>query len=454
MIQNPGMPFYKTLVNLSIPIAIQQLFVAGLAIVDVMLVGQLGDTSVAAVGLATQVYFILSVLYFGMSSGSAIFTAQYWGKNDEESIQQVLSLNIISNILIGVFFTVIAQIFPEFILSLFSSDPQVIQVGSEYLRIFSIGFVFTGISYAIFTVLRSTENVKIPMLVGGSILTFNTLLGYILIFGKLGLPELGVNGAAIANTSARILEVFVIVAIIKIRSSTVVIQPKIVLKIKTEFIKRYLSTAMPVTINELVWVLGISVYTSIYAHIGTESITATNIAFTIENLAVVPFFALGNAYAIIVGKRIGAGDIDVAFKSGRHVILIGVSISMVMSMLILLNKSWILSIYKITETSRYYAHLVLIVLAVALLIKSTNMIMIIGIIRAGGDTRYGLFVEWLTMWIYAVPAAYISANYFHLPVYWVATIVAFEEVIKFFLLFSRYRSKKWIHHLTQPVLEL
>ncbi len=270
MIQNPVVPFYKTLVNLSIPIAIQQLFVAGLAIVDVMLVGQLGDTSVAAVGLATQVYFILSVLYFGMSSGSAIFTAQYWGKNDEESIQQVLSLNIISNILIGVFFTVIAQIFPEFILSLFSSDPQVIQVGSEYLRIFSIGFVFTGISYAIFTVLRSTENVKIPMLVGGSILTFNTLLGYILIFGKLGVPELGVNGAAIANTSARILEVFVIIAIIKIRSSTVVIQPKIVLKIKTEFIKRYISTAMPVTINELVWVLGISVYTSIYAHIGTE----------------------------------------------------------------------------------------------------------------------------------------------------------------------------------------
>ena len=327
---NLRQPFYKTLISLSIPIAIQQLFVAGLAMVDVMLVGQLGDTSIAAVGLATQVYFILSLLYFGMSSGSAIFTAQYWGKQDKDSIQQVLSLNIISNIMIGVVFTIISQIFPEFILRLFSSDPDVIRVGSEYLRIFSIGFVFTGISYAIFTVLRSTENVKIPMMVGGSILTFNTILGYILIFGKFGMPSLGVNGAAIANVSARILEVIVIVLITRVRSSSVVIKPAVVFPIKPIFIKRYLATAMPVTVNELIWSLGISAYTSIYAHIGTESITAINIVFTIENLAFVPFIGLGNACAIMIGKRIGAGDINEASRYGKRVMLINGAIALLM----------------------------------------------------------------------------------------------------------------------------
>lgn len=442
--------FYRSLIALTIPIAIQQLFVAGMGMVDVMLVGQLGDTSVAAVGLATQVYFILSLLYFGMSSGSAIFTAQFWGKHDTGSIQKVLSLNLICNFIIGITFTLISQIMPQYILGLFSSDPDVILLGSQFLRIFSIGFIFTGLSYAIYVMLRSIENVKLPMIVGAVGLSTSTLLGYLLIFGKLGFPALGINGAAIGNTAARILELIIILAVTRIRSLRLAVKPRIEFPISSEFIKRYLTTAMPVMINELIWSVGISVYSSIYAHIGTESITATNISTSIENLAFVPFIGLGNACAIMIGKCIGAGEVERAYLYAKRVIFISCTTALIMGSLIVLNKGWILDIYRISSVSKGYAHWVLVILAIGLLFKSTNMIIIIGIIRAGGDTRYGLYVELSTMWLYGVPAAFLAANIFHFPVYWVVTVVAFEEVIKLCIISYRYLSRKWVHNLAEP----
>lgn len=418
--------------------------------VDMMLVGQLGDTAVAAVGLASQVYFILSLLYFGMSSGSAIFTAQFWGKQDKGNIQKVLTLNIISNLTIGILFTLLAQIAPGFILRLFSNDPDVILLGSQYLRIYSLGYVFLGFSYAFYTVLRSTENVKIPMGIGITILSMNTLLGYTLIFGKFGIPALGINGAAIANASARFIELMIIFAILNFRKSAVVIKPKLDFSIRPDFVKRYFSTAMPVTVNELIWSLGIAVYNSIYAHIGTESITAINIASTVENLAFVPFIGLGNAAAILIGKDIGANEMKEGIDQAKRIIKISCATAVVMGGLIFLNRTWILDIYKISEAAQSYAHLILIAVSVIFLVKSTSFSIIIGILRAGGDTRFGLLIELATMWLFGVPAAYLAANVFHLPVYWVVVVVAFEEVLKLILITLRFKSRKWVHHLTHP----
>ena len=221
--------------------------------------------------------------------------------------------------------------------------------------------------------------------------------------------------------------------------------------IKTEFMKRFLTTVLPVTINELIWSVGISVYASIYAHIGTSSITAINISSTIENLAFVPFIGLGNACAIMIGKRIGAGELEEALNYGKKILYISCATAVTMGILILLNKGWILEIYKISEVSRSYAHLILTILSISILVKSTNMVIFIGIIRAGGDTRFGLFVEFATMWLYGVPAAYVAANLLHLQVFWVVIAVAFEEVLKLVLLYNRFRSKKWVHHLTHQI---
>ena len=206
--------YYPTLLKLMIPITIQQLFNSGLALVDNMLVGQLGETAVAAVSLAYQVYFVLFIVYFGVNTGAAIFTAQFWGKNDLPSIRKVVGLNVIINISIGIVFTLVAQIIPEKVLALYTKDPAVIEMGAKYLQTYSLGYVFAGISYGLFTILRSTENVRIPMIVNSSALVLNTVLGFILIFGHLGISPMGIKGSAIAAVTARSVELIIILVIL------------------------------------------------------------------------------------------------------------------------------------------------------------------------------------------------------------------------------------------------
>ena len=194
--------YYRVIIRLLIPIAIQAFFNAALALVDNMFVGQIDETAVAAVSLAYQVFFILSLIYFGINSGSAIFSAQFWGKNDPDSIRKVVGLNLVINFSLGLIVTILAELIPETILGLYTRDQAVINAGVPYLRIFAIGYVFLGITQALYFTLRSTQNVKVPMVVNSLTLIVNTCLGYILIFGKFGVTPMGIEGAAIANVIA------------------------------------------------------------------------------------------------------------------------------------------------------------------------------------------------------------------------------------------------------------
>ncbi len=444
----PDASYHRALFSLALPMMVQFLFTNGLALVDAMLVGQLGDTAVAAVGLAGQVLFLLNLLYFGLSSGSGIFIAQFWGRQDVDSIRRVFGLNLIANALLGVAFTILAQVAPVQILGLLTRDMQVIAQGSAYLRVASWGYTFFGISAAIYMMLRSTENVKVPMLGGAIALSFNTLLGYCLIFGRLGLPELGTRGAAVAFVFSRALEVGIAAAIISLRAPYNHIRP--IFAPGAEILRRYTATTLPVAINELAWALGITTYTAIYAHIGTESVTATSITASVENLVFVPFLALGNATAILVGKKIGAGDPEMAYAYGQRSLTINIFVALTVSALLMIFKGPILDVYRISDAARANAHALLTAMAFALLFKTSNFGFIVGVLRAGGDTRFAMFMEFCTMWLWGVPAAFIAANLLHLPVYYVILFVYSEEIIKFTLTLRRFRSRRWVHHLAIP----
>ncbi len=442
--------YYHTLFKLMIPITIQQFFNSGLALVDSMLVGQLGDTAVASVSLAFQVFFVLFLIYFGINTGSAIFTAQFWGNNDQDSIRKVVGLNILINISVGIIFTLVAQLIPEKVLAIYSADPEVIALGARYLRVFSMGYIFSGISYGLFGILRSTENVRIPMIVNSSAIILNTVLGFILIFGHLGFPKMGVMGAAFAGVTAKTVELIAILGILIYSRSFLIKDIKNLFPIKSEFLARFAKTTLPVAVNELAWSLGISAYNAIYAHIGTESVAATNIAGNIENLAFVPFIALGNAVAIMIGNRIGAGEIPIARDYAKRSLILAVSSGFVMGVIMFLNRTWLLDIYKISDATQSHANIIIGLLSLVMGIKAWNMVIFIGVMRAGGDTRRALIIELSTMWFYGVPAAWIGANLFHLPVEYVVPLVLSEEVLKSVIVFFRFRSGKWIHHLAQP----
>jgi putative MATE family efflux protein len=351
--------YFKTLLRIAVPIASQHFITSSLNAVDVIMIGQLGETAVAAVGLANQVFFLLILLLFGISSGAAMFTAQFWGKEDIESIHKVLGIGLMLGIASSLLFSFAALVFPEFILSIYSKDPAVVALGSTYLRRVALSYVFTSITFSFASVLRSTENVKLPMFVSIVALSINTVLNYLLIFGNFGFPKMGVEGAAIATLIARSLECVTLLTLTYRLRTPVAARLNELLGFNRDFILRYLKIALPVMFNEMMWSLGITVYNIVYARIGTESIAAVNISATIENMAFVLFIGISNAAAIMIGKRIGANEEDKAFIYGRRTLILGMAGAVLVGLIILVGKDAILSLYQISETSRLYASLIL-----------------------------------------------------------------------------------------------
>lgn len=445
-----GKSFTRTLFELMVPIAIMQIFNAGLALVDNMFIGQLGEVSVTAVSLAYQIYFILSIIYFGINSGSAIFTAQYWGGQDIQSIRKVVAVNVIINTTVGIVFTAVAELFPEKLISIYTNDPAVIALGAGYLRIYAIGYLMVGISQGFYGILRSTERVRIPMFINSIALIINTLLGYLLIFGNFNFPKMGALGAATANVTARSIEIIVLITILFTTNSILIRDLLKVFPIHKDFLLRFYRTTAPVVLNEILWSVGISAYSFIYAHISTEAMAAANIATNIENLAFVPLIAISSACAVMLGNRIGANEVELAIKYSKKILIIEIASGLVTGLIMFLTKDFLVGIYKIEPSTQSAAKIILTLLSILLVVKSVNMIMFIGILRAGGDTRFALLLEICTLWIYGFPAAWIGANLFHLPVQWVVAIVLSEEFLKSIIVLFRYRSKKWIHHLTKP----
>ena len=440
--------FFKQLYRLAAPIALQNLLTASLGMVASVMVGQLGDAAIASVGLAGQVFFLLNLILFGIGSGSAMFTAQLWGNKDIASLHKVLGLCLAMGIAVASIFLVSCELFPSRIIGIFTVDPQVIALGGEYLRIYAVAFLFFSVTSGFASVLRSVGEVKLPMLVTVSALVLNIILNYVLIFGTLGFPALGIRGAAISAVIARIAECLVLVLITYWKKYPVAARINELLGLNLGFFVKIFRPVFPVILNELLWSLGVTVYSVVYARIGTPSIAAMNIVATVDNLALVPFMGLSTAIAIITGHKIGAGEKDQAFRDVGRTLGLTASIAILISAMVLLIKGPVIGLYKITPDVATYANRALIILACWLIVRSQNMILVVGMMRSGGDTRYSLFLDGVIMWILGVPMAVLGGFILHLPVYWVYLMVMSEEFTKCILGLRRYFTRKWIHDLT------
>jgi len=439
--------FLQQLSKLAAPIILQNLIMTSLNAVDVIMIGQLGDKSVAAVGLADQLFFLLILLLFGFSSGAAIFTAQYWGKKDVAQIQQVLGLCLILSMSSSFIFSLGAIFMPQYILSIYTNDPEVIKLGSQFLQIIGWSYVITSITFSYATVLRSVEQVKLPMLVSLIALATNTLLNYLLIFGHVGFPALGVQGSAIATCIARYLECFLMLMLVY-RSQSILAAPIANLfTIPWHFLPQFFKTTLPVVLTEVLWSIGITVYNIIYAHISTESITATNIAGTIERVAFVLFLGVGSAGAVMIGNLIGANQIDPAKKYARYFITIAPTTAVIIGLMIFISRHSLLTFYDISPLATDYTLAILAIMSFALPLKATNFTMLVAVIRSGGDTRFALMLESLTIWVIGVPLAFLGAFVWHLPVYWVYLLVMTEELVKCIIGLYRVQSGKWVNNL-------
>lgn len=444
--------FFQMLFQIATPIILQNFLMSSLNMVNSLMVGQLGDTSIASIGLAGQLFFLLNLILFGIMSGSAIFTAQLWGKKDIANIRRVLGFAIKFGFLTGIFFLFLANIFPANILRLYTNDTAVVQLGSEYLKIFSWSFPLFAVSFAYSMVMRTTGDVRTPLFASIFALIINSLLSWILIFGELGFPKLGLLGAAWASLMARALEFFVIILITyKDRDNPTAATIRDILNLDMGFIVKILKPVLPVFFNELFWSLGITTYNAIYAHIGTDAIAAINLISPIEQLSFVAFLGIGNATSIIVGNLIGEGKVERAYTYANKSLWLQMFGGMVIGIIVYAISRPFLGLYNVSNQVVDNSWSILAILSMALWIRASNHTLIIGIFRAGGDTTFSLLMDGFVIWLIGVPLAAFGAFILHLPVYYVYALALSEEITKLIIGLVRFFSRKWIHNLTSVV---
>jgi MATE family, multidrug efflux pump len=443
--------YFPNIQKIALPIIVQQFTFAGLNMLGVVFVGQKGDDAVAAVGFAGQIAFLLNLIHFGIISGAAMFTAQFWGRKDIPNLRRVLGLCLMLATSASLIFFTISQLIPSQLLHIYTTDEAVIQFAVRYLRVFSWTFLFLAITFSYALVMRSTGDVRTPTTISVGALMISTFLSYSLIFGKFGLPELGIQGAAVAAIIARAVECVTLVTVTYIKKSPVAASLRELTDFDRAFLGRVIKPMFPVMLNELFWSLGITTYNVIYGRMGTTSFDAMNIVSTIEQMAFVLFIGISNATSVLVGNRIGEGKEEEAYLYAGRSIGLGIIGGVLMGLVLQLVKVPVLSLYKVSPEVIANAGYVINVITVFLWMRVNNMTIVVGVLRAGGDTRFSMFIDGIIIWLVGVPMAYLGANVWGFPVYLVYLCAMSEETTKWILGIYRYFSRKWIHNLAVHV---
>ena len=436
--------FYSTLLTIAVPIVIQNLISSSLNLVDNVMIGQLGETYIAATGLANQIFFIMTLMLFGGNSGISIYIAQYWGNKQYDKIKSVLSIGLVFALMISSVFFILGFVFPQQVLGVLSKDAAVIREGANYMRIVSLSYVITAISFAFGFSARGVGKPKLPMIASVVSLLINTVLNYMLIFGHFGFKAYGIEGAAIATLIARVVELIIIIYGVYRFIPVLSVSVSDFLGIKKETVKSVGKTALPVIFNEFFWSLGMTAYALVYARIGTDAVAAVMISNTVNNLFMVVGFGLGNASAVMLGNALGAGEIKRAIEYNKKFLALSILLGIVIGGLITLTAPFIVTkLYKLTPESYKITQMTLQILSVFIAFKFYNTIIIIGTLRSGGDTLFSMILEISCVWLIGVPLALIGAFVLKLPVFWVVALVNIEEIFKVLLGLPRILSNKW-----------
>lgn len=439
--------FYKKLIALGLPILIQNLIGSSLNFIDVFMVGQLGKIEIASVGIANQVYFIFIMIVFGISSGTTIFSAQYWGKKDIKSIKSVLGIGYLSCIFIVIVFFIGTFFFPRNIISIFTNDNDVIELGAKYLVIVGFSYPLTVITILLSGVLRSTEDVIIPLVSDSVGILLNTILNYMFIFGFLAIPAMGVVGAAWATVIARFTGATIILSIIYIKKKPAAIKLKELFSFNKDLFVDYWKKSLPVVIQNLSWVAGVSVYIAVYGRLGTDSIAAVNVVSSTEKVCLMFFSALGHASRTMIGNLLGQNRNKTAKEYAWQFLRLSLISSLVFILIIIVLRYKISSIYSLSGQSLYYCEMLFIVMAIGIFFKAGNISLMMGTLQSGGDTKFTMFLDTIGVWCIGVPIAFVTAYYFKLPIYIVSAFVLLEEASKMIAALLRLKSGKWINNL-------
>ncbi len=437
--------------KIALPIALQSLIGSSLNLIDNLMVGSLGELQLNAVGVSVQIFFIYWMLLYGISGGAATFISQFYGVNDFKNIRRTTGFTLTIAMGVGLIFFIAAEAFPQYILRIFTRFPEVIEEGSGYVRLAAPTFLMLAVTQPFTIALRATQQTRLPLYASAVALLTNTVLNYIMIFGKLGFPALGVNGAALATSIARLLEMGLILFVVFGRKNRIAGRLSEFFSYGKELAKRVYKNALPTTANETLWGLGTSMYVAAFARIGITEGAAIQACNTINNLFSLAAFSIGDAILILVGQKLGEGKPDLAYAMSKKIIVVGLVIGLVLGGSVILAGDSILSLFDFTPEGAAYARKILIVYGAALWLALYNAMHITGTLRGGGDTRFAMLTETGTVWLIGVPLAFFTSLYLHWPIYIAVLAVKSEEVVKGMILTKRYFSKKWLKNVIENI---
>ena len=435
----------KEIVRLALPIALQQFMTALVGACDAIMLGKLSQDAMSAVSLATQVTFVFNLFMFAFMAGENMFVAQYYGKGDYTGISQVFSLVTKICGCIAVVFLAGTLFFPEQLMRILTNEETLIVLGSEYLRVIGISYVFSGIAQTFLAIMKNCGAVNMSTLINGVMVILNIVLNAVFIFGLSGFPKMGIKGAALATVLATVVQFLWSVGYVLCRIRAVKFSLR---SCEKKLFGRFWQKAVPLLINNLAWGIGFSMYSVIMGHLGTDAVAANGIANISKNLVVCFCLGLGNAGSIIVGNRLGADRLQEAKEAGGTLTRTAIIAGVVSGLVLIALSPFITKMVDLTPTARGYLQKMLLICSYYIAGKSVNCMTIGGIFAAGGDSKFGMLCDSVTLWCIIVPLGCICAFILKLPVMVVYFVLNLDEIIKLPVVYKHYKKYKWIKNLT------
>ena len=435
----------KEIVRLALPIALQQFMTALVGACDAIMLGKLSQDAMSAVSLATQVTFVFNLFMFAFMAGENMFVAQYYGKGDYKGISQVFSLVTKICGCIAVVFLAGSLFFPEQLMRILTNEETLIVLGSEYLRVIGISYVFSGIAQTFLAIMKNCGAVNMSTLINGVMVILNIVLNAVFIFGLSGFPKMGIKGAALATVLATVVQFLWSVGYVLCRIRAVKFSLR---SCEKKLFGRFWQKAVPLLINNLAWGIGFSMYSVIMGHLGTDAVAANGIANISKNLVVCFCLGLGNAGSIIVGNRLGADRLQEAKEVGETLTKTAIIAGIVSGLVLIALSPFITKMVDLTPIARGYLQKMLLISSYYIAGKSVNCMTIGGIFAAGGDSKFGMLCDSVTLWCIIVPLGCICAFILKLPVMVVYFVLNLDEIIKLPVVYKHYKKYKWIKNLT------
>ena len=440
---------YSQLMKIIWPVSFQYLMSSLVSASDAFMLGFLDQTSLSAASLATQTAFVYSLFFGAFVGGFNVMGAQYWGKGDLATVQKIIGVTMRYTVLVGIILSLVTLLIPEAVMAIFTSGHELIAEGSRYLRWVSLSFVLGGISQVYFGVLKVCNHAGVSSIIGSVSVVLNIVLNAVLIFGLGPIPEMGIAGAALATVCARVFEVVAVLIVLrKVKCPRTSLGE--VLRPREAWVKKdFWKYTLPMLINQLGWGCGVSMYSVILGHMGSDAVAANAVAGIVRSMVASFCWGLAAAVAIVIGGKLGRGELDEAKRLGGKYVRFSIWVGVASGIVILCLTPLIINAVTMSDTAREYLWGMMFMAAYYIIGNSLNSTIIAGIFPAGGDTKFGMICDLVTLWVVVVPMGAIAAFIVKAPVLVVAFILTLDEFVKIPWVYKHYMKYQWVRNITR-----